>query len=167
MNDLIIRAAQFAAIHHYRQSRKYTSRPYITHPNRVAMRAAVHPLATPEFVAAAFLHDILEDCEEIYLTDLYGSFGEVVGNLVQELTNVRSHNGDRQLRKLGDRNRLSQVSHEAKVLKLIDRIDNVRELKTGDVEFRTMYYQETILLADILRDADEELYQELIGFVTP
>ncbi len=167
MTDLILRAAKFAADCHHGQVRKHNGRPYITHPCRVAGLAAIHPLATPEFVAAAYLHDVIEDCQ-VYHDDLQAHFGVNVANLVLELTNPSKEltGVGRRERKRIDRDHLEQASREAKVLKLLDRIDNVREMDTGNVEFLAKYYQESILLAQVLRDADENLYQELMGIVS-
>ena len=58
---IILKAAAFARRAHAGQRRKYNDRPYIVHPARVAGRVAAHPQATETMVAAAFLHDVVED----------------------------------------------------------------------------------------------------------
>ena len=58
---LIDRAASIAARAHEAQRRKQDATPYIAHPSAVAcaLSLAGHK---PETVAAAFLHDVIEDC---------------------------------------------------------------------------------------------------------
>lgn len=84
--SLIIDAAQFAATAHKGQVRKYNGRPYISHPIRVAGRVATHPEASEELVAAAFLHDVVEDCN-VGIGLLQRIFGHAVASLVGDLTN--------------------------------------------------------------------------------
>jgi (p)ppGpp synthase/HD superfamily hydrolase len=62
MNDiyLITSAAAFAAEAHKNQVRKELNEPYIIHPARVAKMAAQLKLPA-QYIAAAYLHDVLED----------------------------------------------------------------------------------------------------------
>lgn len=163
MNGLIIRAAQFAERCHRGQVRKYNGRPYITHPCRVAGRAATHPLASPVFVAAAYLHDVIEDCGVTWET-LCDEFGNTVAELVLELTNKKysSPQPPRSERKRIGRELLANASRRAQVLKMMDRIDNLTEMGDNDPKFMELYKQESVLLANVLRDADEALYVELM-----
>ena len=59
--SIILKAAALAVRAHEGQKRKYTGFPYITHPARVAGRVGILPVVTEEMVAAAYLHDVLED----------------------------------------------------------------------------------------------------------
>src|SRR5690625_1142994 len=75
-HELVTNADAFAAKAHEGQMRKLTrgcEEPYIEHPRRVARRVA-GLTGSPRLVAAALLHDVIEDCgvrrEE--LRDLYG-----------------------------------------------------------------------------------------------
>jgi (p)ppGpp synthase/HD superfamily hydrolase len=158
--SLILDAARFAAQCHEGQTRKYNGQPYITHPIRVAGRTATHPMATEELVAAAFLHDVIEDCgqseDEIALR-----FGALVTGFVVELTNTsKEHGVNRAERKRRDRDRMAKVSTQAKIVKLIDRIDNLREIDRGN-DFFSVYAAESLLLADVLDVADAALADEL------
>lgn len=58
---LIASAAAFATEAHKNQRRKELGEPYIVHPTRVAHRAAIVGF-DPEFIAACWLHDVIEDC---------------------------------------------------------------------------------------------------------
>ena len=77
-------ALNFATAAHRGQIRKYTQEPYIEHPKRVA--ALVKTVAhTPEMLAAAYLHDVVEDTE-VSIQDIKSRFGSLVAQLVEELT---------------------------------------------------------------------------------
>lgn len=158
---MIIRAAQFAENAHAGQVRKHSGRPYITHPIRVAGRVACHPLASTELVAAAFLHDVVEDCG-VTLEEIKVVFGGLVAHYVSELTNTsKSIPGlDRAGRKAVDEARVATISDEAKVVKLIDRIDNLRETDPND-PFSLMYAMESLDLLKALKGVDIELEEEL------
>lgn len=160
MNE-ILKAARFAANAHRDQKRKYTDLPYITHPCRVAGRVAIHPLANEAAVCAAYLHDVVEDCG-VTLTQLKVEFGEEVAGLVAWLTNPsKGSKAPRAERKALDREHIAKAPQIAKVIKLIDRIDNMSEMDGGDEDFVCLYRKETTALLNEIGDADFELGDEL------
>lgn len=84
------------------QKRKYTGEPYWRHPEAVAALVQTVP-HTPEMVAAAFCHDVIEDtpCTE---AQLRAELGDAVGDLVMWLTDVSTpKSGNRETRKRIDR----------------------------------------------------------------
>jgi (p)ppGpp synthase/HD superfamily hydrolase len=120
MDDLERRALAFATAAHASidQRRKYTNEPYIVHPIAVAklVKTVSH---TPEMVAAALLHDVVEDTP-ITSEEVRAEFGPIVGELVDWLTDVsRPGDGNRRLRKNLD------LQHTAKLALL-------EVLKEGD-----------------------------------
>jgi guanosine-3',5'-bis(diphosphate) 3'-pyrophosphohydrolase len=126
--NLILKAAAFARQAHAEQRRKYNDRPYIQHPARVAGRVAARSQATEVMVAAAFLHDVVEDTPHT-LDEILTEFGPDVARLVAELTNPsKGLKSPRRERKQIDRDHLAVVSVEAKIIKLLDRIDNLQEM---------------------------------------
>jgi len=149
---------------HEGQKRKYSGDSYFVHPLRVAIAVIRHDIASPETVAAALLHDVLEDTE-YRITDLDSRFGSKVGMLVDELTN-KTHGLKlpRAERKLMDRERLEKVSHEARVIKLIDRIDNLSDgwMEGAENQFKALYCDESELLLNSIGHADQGLKQELM-----
>lgn len=160
--NLILKAAAFARQAHDGKRRKYNDRPYIQHPARVAGRVAAHPGATEAMVAAAFLHDIVEDTPHT-LDEVFAEFGLEVARLVEELTNPsKGSKAPRRERKQIDRDHLAGVSREAKIIKLLDRIDNLQEMVEAPGNFRRKYCEETRLLAEVIGDADPELKAELL-----
>jgi len=163
--NIILLAAQFAAKAHKGQTRKYNGRPYISHPARVAGRVAVHPLATEDMVAAAFLHDVVEDTNATLFDDL-ACFAPKIKALIEELTNPsKGMKAPRQERKRIDREHIAGASREAKIIKLLDRIDNLAEMSVAPDDFKKMYADESRLLAEAIGDADLDLRDELLALV--
>jgi guanosine-3',5'-bis(diphosphate) 3'-pyrophosphohydrolase len=165
--SLIIMAAQLAAEAHKGQTRKWGHKndPYILHPIRVAGRIAIHRFATEDMVAAALLHDSVEDSDLTEETIIAKGIGARVAYLVTNLTNTsKGMNLGRSERKRIDRERLKNTPWEARLIKLADRLDNIRDIN-GDSEtpkdFDTMYRRETLLLLDVLKGTDIELEAEL------
>jgi guanosine-3',5'-bis(diphosphate) 3'-pyrophosphohydrolase len=123
----LLTALQFAARKHRAQRRKDVGgSPYINHPIEVATilatRGGVTDLAT---LMAAILHDTIEDTDTTP-EELGAVFGTEVRDLVLELTD------DKRLPK-ADRKRLqiehaSRSSSKAKLVKLGDKIANVRDV---------------------------------------
>ena len=60
MMEIVEKAIKYATEAHGDQKRKYTGEPYITHP--IAVMEIVKTVAhTKEMLAAAVLHDVIED----------------------------------------------------------------------------------------------------------
>lgn len=147
--SLILRAAAFAARVHAGQRRKYTGLPYIVHPARVAGRVGVLPDAKDEMVAAAYLHDVLEDTTTTAAE--LEQFGPQVTYYVKWLTNKSKGTGlSRAERKQMDREHLRGAPFEVKQIKLLDRIDNLSEIDDAPTDFKKLYVEESFLLADAL-----------------
>jgi (p)ppGpp synthase/HD superfamily hydrolase len=166
----IIKAAQYAADVHAGQVRKYTGMPYICHPARVAGRVAIHPEATEEMVMAAFLHDTVEDTETTF-EDIRFLFGNLITNLVIDLTDPfctgladTCKGKPRAERKAIARAHLMGSCREAQIIKMIDRIDNLRDMPlTPPNSYTKMYLDESLLLAKAIGSADLTLMAELVS----
>lgn len=85
-------ALLFATQKHIGQTRKFNNLPYIVHPIRVASLVAKQLENTSHkeevissVVAAAYLHDTLEDTETT-VEELTREFSPAIASLVQELT---------------------------------------------------------------------------------
>ena len=160
MNDLIARARAFATEAHERidQRRKYTNQPYQEHLKAVAELVA-EVTDDVEMVAAAWLHDTVEDTPATF-GDLERAFGRGVRELVADLTDVsRPSDGNRAVRKAIDRNHAAQGSPRAKTVKLADLIDNCRDICRHDANFGRVYLGEAAALLDVLTEGDPTLYR--------
>lgn len=121
--NLIGQARDFARAAHDGQVRKGLARePYAVHLEEVA-RSVAELGGTDAMIAAAWLHDTVEDCG-VTPAELAARFGEAVAALVAELTD------DKALEK-AERKRLQLVNAPRKSLgaalvKLCDKMSNVR-----------------------------------------
>jgi len=159
--SLIITAARFADYCHKGETRRGNGEPFVMHPARVAARVAMHPAATEVWVAAAWLHDTGEPPVS-KLALVQNLFPAEVYTLVKELTNdTHNPNLPRAARKKRDRLRIMDMSCAAKIIKLLDRIDNVLSLWGEETDFNETYCQESALLLDVLKGADDVLWEEL------
>lgn len=161
--ELIIRAAAFADAAHREHRRKYTNDPYIYHPMRVAGLVTLQEDADADWIAAAWLHDVLEDCEAFY-RDGITAFPEPVVHLVRELTNPSKKfpKLNRAARKKMDREHLANVSAPAKIIKLCDRFDNLRELAAAPEDFIKVYVEESVALVRHIRTARNFMLAERV-----
>ena len=153
------RALEFAIRHHAGQVRKYTGEPYIYHPIAVAeiVTSVGH---TDEMVAAALLHDVVEDTDAT-LDDVEREFGPEVAALVEMVTDVsRPEDGNRAARKAIDRDHLAKASYEAKTIKLADLIHNTQSIGIHDPKFARTYLAEKRALLEVLGDGDFVLFQQ-------
>jgi hypothetical protein len=160
MTDLVTRARTFATEAHQRidQRRKYTHQPYQEHLKAVAGLVA-QVSDDPEMLAAAWLHDTVEDTPATF-GDVEREFGAAVRELVAELTDVSSpSDGNRDLRKAIDRQHTARASSRAKMVKLADLIDNCRDICVHDQRFARVYLTEAAALLEVLADGDAGLYR--------
>ena len=160
----IIKAALFAAKKHEGQFRKYNNLPYISHVIRVAGRFMTHADSCEDSICSAWLHDVAEDCysnPQQGFQEIERLFGDNVRYGVEYLTNVSKQTAaNRAKRKQMDCERISNIPVKFKIIKLIDRIDNLREVDRAE-DFSKKYAQESKLLANSLKNVDSLLEQEL------
>ncbi len=151
--EMIERALGFAADAHEGQKRR-SGEDYIEHPIAVAEYLADLNLDAPT-VAAALLHDVIEDCD-VGVDDLRREFGEDVAKLadgVTKLTRMDTITGDAEplvartdseaesLRKM-----LVAMANDIRVIliKLADRMHNMRTLRALPPDRRVAIAQETL-----------------------
>jgi len=161
MTELELKAIIFAHHKHAeaKQFRKYDNEPYINHPMRVAntVRSVSH---TPEMLAAAWLHDTVEDTNTT-LSDIYTEFGEETAKLVEMLTDVaKSSDGNRITRSSINLQHTAVGNASAHTIKLADLIDNSASIIKYDRHFAKVYMVEKQLLLDVLSDGDAILHNK-------
>lgn len=158
---ILEKARVFATAAHtaINQRRKYTNEPYINHPARVAYTVAAVPGSTVEMVAAAWLHDTVEDTA-ITHEDLVSEFGAATASLVRQVTDVSiGLNGNRAYRKALDSLHLFDASAEAQTIKLADIIDNTESILEHDPKFARVYCKEISTLLDLMHKGDPRLWR--------
>lgn len=155
-----------AAKAHVGQFRKDGLTPYIVHPANVALAAARYGLPL-EAQAAALLHDVLEDTY-VLEEDLRKDFPDIVVDFVLWLSNASNreeHKGKpRAERKRIDCERLALAPPYAKMLKMLDRIDNLQTLRNDYSEkFCRLYLTESVELFKVLASAHPPIADELMA----
>lgn len=156
--QLELEALRFAYQAHEGQRRKYTGDPYITHPIAVASMVKEAGLP-PTVIAAALLHDVVEDTDERIET-IEAIFGPAVANLVAEVTDVsKPEDGNRQKRKQIDQNHLAMASYEGQSIKCADLIHNTQSIVRYAPEFARVYLKEKGRLLNVLVDGNTDLYE--------
>ncbi|XP_051776217.1 guanosine-3',5'-bis(diphosphate) 3'-pyrophosphohydrolase MESH1 [Erpetoichthys calabaricus] len=124
---LLLEAVHFAAEKHKSQRRKDAeATPYINHPIGVARILAYEGGITDiAILQAALLHDTVEDTETS-IDELDGKFGATVARIVQEVTDDKML--PKQERKQQQILKAPLCSHQAKLVKLADKLYNLRDL---------------------------------------
>ena len=163
----LLTATRIAVKAHDQQRRKGVDEPYVVHPLRVAeiVSAASLPagISREHCIFAAILHDVLEDSEIYSRNDLKREFGISVADIVVELTQ------DKSLPKAERRKRMLEhcatMSMPAKIVKLADRLDNMREMKDLGEEFIQRYCQEARVMLKQMEGACPELEREIARLI--
>jgi len=156
---LVERAYVFAKAAHESvgQRRKYTGEPYVTHPIAVAGIVATVE-HTPEMLAAALLHDTVEDTP-VTIEDVEREFGSCLSSLVAWLTDIsRPEDGNRATRKRLDRDHISQAPAAAQTIKLADLLDNNSNIVEHDPRFAAVYLREKAELLAVLKNGNAVLW---------
>lgn len=133
--------------------RKYTFEPYIVHPVAVAARLRA-VTEDQEMLAAAVLHDVLEDTDTT-ATTIFEEFGGNVAMYVIGLTDIsKPGDGKRSVRKAIDREHLAAQCANVQTIKVFDLIDNTESIIKHDKKFAKVYLKEMAELLAVLTKAD-------------
>jgi (p)ppGpp synthase/HD superfamily hydrolase len=159
MEPLLVRKAHaFAEKAHAGVFRKWSGEPYIRHPERVAARLAAMGFPA-EVVAAAYLHDVVEDTP-VSGPEIAAEFGPEVAALVLEVTKPIVP-GNRAARKAAFREHLAKASYFGASIKLSDELDNSSNVEELAPEFAAMYLPEMREELKVLSHGHPELVAEL------
>ena len=128
--DLLDRAIIFAVQAHHNTERRGKGFPYIVHPME-AVEIVATMTTDQELLAAAALHDTIEDTDVTY-EQIREAFGERVANLVHaesdQFTEGVSEEESWHDRKEAAINRLAATSHDAKIVAMGDKLSNMRAI---------------------------------------
>ena len=158
---LLLKALAFAAHKHRDQRRKDAdASPYINHPIALAdVLVNEGGVTDVEVLCAALLHDTVEDTATTH-EELVDEFGSRIARIVAEVTD------DKRLPK-SERKRLQvehapHISHEAKLVKLADKLANLRDVAERppagwELQRRREYFDWAKQVIDGLRGAHPRL----------
>ena len=127
-------ALAFAKARHGTQTRRGGTAPYWVHLVRVGMELSSWGIVAPVMLISALLHDVVEDTSAT-LDEVSAGFGAEVALLVGWMT-VMEPAPEQEIRRYYER-LAAEAPVEARVLKLADRVDNLRSIqalvmRTGD-----------------------------------
>ncbi len=155
MTKKLLAALAFAAHKHRDQRRKdAVASPYINHPIALANVLANEAGVVDERVLiAAILHDTIEDTETTE-QELVREFGQEIANIVLEVTDDKALT--KAERKQLQIDHAGALSRRAKLVKLADKICNVRDMASSppvnwSVERRREYFDWAKAVIDGLR----------------
>ena len=168
-HTLILKAAHFSAQKHSTQRRKdENASPYINHPISVALAIAqIGGVDDPEILAAALLHDTLEDTETTP-EELEDEFGKKVCEYVLDVSDDKTLPKDERKRRQIEH--AKKISKGAALIKLGDKISNVTDVINSppegwDINRRKEYLdwaEKVIENCPKVNDRMENKFQEII-----
>ncbi|MEI6122771.1 MAG: RelA/SpoT family protein [Bacteroidota bacterium] len=148
-DKLLIRKAFNLALEAHKDMRRRSGEPYIYHPLEVAHIAAEEIGLGTTSVVCALLHDVVEDTEYT-LEDIRGLFGDKVARIIDGLTKISGlfDNKTESLQAENFRKMLLTLSDDVRVilLKLADRLHNMRTLESMPIEKQLKIASETSFL---------------------
>lgn len=175
METVLENIIEFASRAHGEQKRKYTPESYIVHPIRV-METCSRVTNDTCILAAAILHDVLEDTEvkhaelESFLkTQMNDEMALRTLQLVVDLTDLYVKKDypklNRRSRKSKELLRLEKTSPDSQTIKYADIIDNCREIVEHDPDFAKVFLYECRTNLEKMDQGNQELYHEAVNLV--
>lgn len=133
--------------------------PYVIHPVRVTMilkAAGFIEFENESLISAALFHDLLEDTD-LSFEDLKKDFGNEIATIVWELTKPEN------ITKKDWLHSFENVSKEAKVIKMADRLDNLMDMRlTGwTAERQKDYAKQGLIILEKCGEANPGLALKL------
>lgn len=155
MEDLVVKAKHYAMLKHTGQVRKYTNEPYIVHPVAVVQILRDFNFVNETLLAAAYLHDVVEDTNTT-IQDVLEEFGADVAQYVFYLTDFKHpKEGNRHTRKMITEWKISSAPIPVKLIKIADLIDNTKSIIQHDKDFAKQYLKEKENLLNTIRFSTE------------
>ena len=145
----VIRKAFDVAVDAHKNQRRKSGEAYIFHPISVAKIVASEIGLDATSIAAALLHDVVEDCEDYNISDIEQLFGETIARIVNGLTKISSLKKDKDISLQAEnfRKMLLTLNDDVRVIiiKIADRLHNMqtihslREDKQIKIASETLY----------------------------
>jgi guanosine-3',5'-bis(diphosphate) 3'-pyrophosphohydrolase len=145
----LIRLAFDTAVDAHKDQRRKSGEPYIMHPIAVAKIVADEIGLGAHSIAAALLHDVVEDTAYT-ISDIEQLFGSIVAKIVDGLTKISSLKKDKDVSLQAEnfRKMLLTLNDDARVIiiKIADRLHNMQTLDVMAVEKRAKIASETLYI---------------------
>ncbi|MDA9057159.1 RelA/SpoT family protein [Flavobacteriaceae bacterium] len=128
----LIRKAFDVAVDAHSDQRRKSGEAYIFHPIAVAKIVASKIGLDATSIAAALLHDVVEDCSRYTIDDIQQLFGETIARIVDGLTKISSLNKDMNVSMQAEnfRKMLLTLNDDIRVIiiKIADRLHNMQTI---------------------------------------
>ncbi|MCF8381552.1 MAG: HD domain-containing protein [Bacteroidales bacterium] len=132
-DSMILQAAVFAAEKHRYQRRKgYNQIPYINHPLKVAELLSNCGESDTNLMVAALLHDVIEDTDST-VEEIKELFNAEVAGIVEEVSDNKEL--PYTMRKELQVQKAPNLSHNAKLIKIADKICNIKDVLVYPVDW--------------------------------
>jgi len=146
LSNRIQSAVIFAWEKHFGQKRD-GGNPYFVHLDRVAHIVSQYN-HTEDVLMAAYLHDTVEDTD-CTIEDIVEKFGQGVADMVFQLTNTYSDHLEFDAKSKATLEHAQHITiREAKLIKLADRLDNLRDCHHWKYVRQAKYILNTKLLLE-------------------
>lgn len=157
MSEIVRQARALAIEMHDRfQHTRSNGEPYWRHPERVVATLTAAQLP-PEVLAAAWLHDVPEDCAadpaecDALLADIERRFGPQVASITREVTNFFGPEATMEEKQARLVEHAAHMSAHAKWIKLADRRDNISGMDNWKPDKQQRYAAATVRLLAALQ----------------
>lgn len=167
MPNKLLEAINFATEKHKEQRRKDDDSPYINHPIGVAhILNTIGGIEDEDILIAAILHDTIEDTKTTQ-EELREKFGDKICQIVLEVTDDKSESKD--VRKMKQVEKADKISYGAKLVKMADKLHNLRDhikgLESGkqfwDIERIQGYFIWSYAVVKKMKGTNQKLEKQL------
>lgn len=146
----LIRKAFDVAVDAHKEQRRKSGEAYIFHPIAVAKIVASEIGLDATSIAAALLHDVVEDNEDYSIQDIEQLFGETVARIVDGLTKISSiqNETDVSLQAENFRKMLLTLNDDVRVIiiKIADRLHNMQTMDSMRPDKQVKIASETLYI---------------------
>ncbi|WP_166963522.1 RelA/SpoT family protein [Yeosuana marina] len=148
----LIRSAFDVALDGHKNQRRRSGEAYIFHPLAVARIVAKEIGLDATSIAAALLHDVVEDCDDYSIVDIERLFGNTVAKIVDGLTKISSLSKDQDmdvsLQAENFRKMLLTLNDDVRVIiiKIADRLHNMQTMDAMRPDKQVKIASETLYI---------------------
>ncbi|MDB4289989.1 RelA/SpoT family protein [Flavobacteriaceae bacterium] len=146
----LIRKAFDVAVDAHSDQRRKSGEAYIFHPIAVAKIVASKIGLDATSIAAALLHDVVEDCSRYTIDDIQQLFGETIARIVDGLTKISSLNKDMNVSMQAEnfRKMLLTLNDDIRVIiiKIADRLHNMQTIHSMPEDKQLKIASETLYI---------------------
>ena len=146
----LIRKAFDVAVDAHKKQRRKTGEPYIFHPIAVAKIVANEIGLGATSIAAALLHDVVEDSDDYTFEDIEQLFGETIARVVNGLTKISnlSKEQNASIQAENFRKMLLTLNDDVRVIliKIADRLHNMQTMDAMPAHKQVKISSETLYI---------------------